>query len=359
MTDDLKRALALAGQGGLATDFTPVAAPEAAALCAALYGIEGDFKRLETEKDDTYLITTGAGRFILKIANPDETGAELDLQLAALRHLERKGFSLPAPRVVPTRTGAMIAPQPGSGRMVRLLSFVEGTPLDHLRYGDGGRYQIGRALAQLRLAFADFTHPAQGRQLVWDVQHVMTLRPLLTQIALTPGEIALAERSFARLATIAPRIPALPRQVLHNDFYASNIVGDPAAPEFVTGVIDFGDIVETAVAIDLSTAVTGQIARDFGPGEDIFAPARPVVTGYTDHAPLSAEELAMVPHLVMARVLVRAVMTQWRAALMPANAPYILRNAGPSWAQLDWFLARDPREIEHLLGPETLSRSPA
>lgn len=349
MTNDLERALALVGQGGLATRFEPLTVPEAAALCAEIYGIEGALKRLDTEKDDTFLITTGTGRFILKIANPDEAEAELDLQIAALCHLEQKGFALPAPRVVPTHSGQRLTRHPRTGRMLRLLSFVEGTPLDHLSFGDPERYQIGRALAQLRLGLADFTHPAQRRQLVWDVQHLLALRPLLDQIDLAPDQITLTARAFERFAAIAPRIPALPRQVVHNDFYSSNIVGDPAAPTFVTGVIDFGDIVETAVAIDLSTAVVGQVARDFAPDEDIFAPARPVVAGYRDHAPLSHEELAMIPHLVMGRFVARAVVAHWRAALMPVNAPYILRNTHPVWAQIRWFLARDPQEIERLL----------
>lgn len=361
MTTDLETALSLAGQGGLATDFIRIGPEAAAQLCRDLYGIEGAFRRLDPEKDDTYLVSAPSGqRFILKIANAEEAEAELDLQLAALCHLADAGFPIPVPRVVAARGGARVSRDPATGRMVRMLSYVEGTPLDAFDLGPWEIWQVGRALGQLRQALRTFRHPAQGRALCWDVQHILTLRPILSQIALTPDHAALAEKAFGRIAALAPRIRALPRQVLHNDLGRSNIVGDPAAPDFVTGIIDFGDVVDTAVAIDVATAVMNQIARSFDPEDDIFVPARPLVAGYLAHAPLTAEERAMIPHLVMARVLVRAVMTEWRAALMPSNRAYILRNTGPSWAQLDWFLSRSPEAVETLLAgplPEIARRS--
>ncbi|MER5173527.1 phosphotransferase [Thioclava kandeliae] len=344
---DLNDALRFAGQGGLATRFTRIGPHEAARLCQEAYGISGAMKRLETEKDDTYLISASEGRYILKIANPDETQGELDLQNAVLDHLAEH-FTRPAPRLIRARTGEGMLREPASGRFYRLLSFVEGTPLDMMETRTETLPEIGRVLAELRLALGGFRHPHQSRQLVWDVQHVMRLRPLLGEVSLPPRHQALAGEAFARLAEVAHRIPALPRQVVHNDFYASNIVADPETGH-VTGVIDFGDVVESAVAIDLAVALMGQILKAFTPDQDIFANAYPVLAGYLERAPLSDEELAIIPHMVMARVLVRAVMTQYRAALMPENAPYILRNAAPSWAQLQWFLARPTAEVEAIL----------
>ncbi|MCA0921589.1 phosphotransferase [Pseudooceanicola nanhaiensis] len=347
----LTRALELAGQGGLATDFTRLTAEEAAAICRDLYGMEGSLDRLDTEKDDTFRLTTDQGRFILKVANPDEAESELDLQLAALRHLEETGFPIDVPRAVPLTSGGYIARLAGSDRMVRMMTYVEGEMVEDAGLDATQRYHYGRALAELRLALATFSHPAQARVLAWDVRHAGILRPLLTQIETTPERVALAEAVFDRLAALQTRIDALPRQVVHNDFRGNNLVGDPAAPQFITGIIDFGDVVETAVAIDLSTAVMNQMLREFPPEADIFAPSRAVVEGYAAHAPIGEEELAMVPHLVMARVLLRAVMNEWRAALMPSNREYILRNSGPSWGQLGWFIARPVEEISALLLP--------
>lgn len=349
----LEDALRLAGQGGLATPTAPLTPDEARAVCHEIYGLDGTFTRLPTEKDDTFRVTSGAGDRVMKIANPAEDAAELDLQLSALAWLE--GFAIPVPRVVRTRAGALMQPVTlhGAVRQVRMLAFVEGTPLDTLPpaagAGEEARWNIGRATAQLRLALAGFRHPAQGRRLAWDVRHATLLRPLLDQVTLDARHMALAHAAFDRLEGLRPRIDALPRQVLHNDLHRSNILCDPDAPGFVTGIIDFGDIVETAVAVDLSTMLLGQLGTD--PATDIFAPAAPVLAGYLAHAPLEAEELALLPHLVMARALLRAVLNQWRATLMPENTQYILRNTGPSWGQIGWFMARSEATISAHLAP--------
>ena len=52
----LTRALELAGQGGLATDFTRLTAEEAADICRDLYGMEGTLDRSKT---------TGPGRRVV------------------------------------------------------------------------------------------------------------------------------------------------------------------------------------------------------------------------------------------------------------------------------------------------------
>lgn len=351
----LEEALRLAGQGGLARPVAPLSPAEARAVCREVYGLDGTFTRLATEKDDTFRVVTPRSDTVLKIANPAEDEGELDLQLSALAWLE--GFAIPVPRVVRTQAGALMQPVTlhGEVRLVRMMRFVDGTPLDMLPPGAGAaalpRWNVGRATAQLRMALAGFRHPAQGRRLAWDVRHAALLRPLLDQVTLDPAQMALAHAAFDRLETLRPRIDALPRQVLHNDLHRSNILCDPASPDFVTGIIDFGDIVETAVAVDLSTMLLGQLGTD--PATDIFAPAAPVLEGYRAHAPLADEELALLPHLVMARALLRAVLNQWRAVVMPDKADYVLRNTGPSWGQVGWFMSRDEATISAHLAPQT------
>lgn len=65
------------------------------------------------------------------------------------------------------------------------------------------------------------------------------------------------------------------QQVLHNDFNTSNIVIDAHRPQCVGAIIDFGDTVKTAIAIDVSTAMMNQLlAVDPGQDLDIFAPPR-------------------------------------------------------------------------------------
>lgn len=332
--------------GALSTPFERIAPDAAARFAREAYGLEGELRRLDTEKDDTFRLDSPQGRFILKIANPGEGFGELDLQVSALRHLETQAPDLPVPRVLPDRAGTYL-PVLAGNRRVRLMSYLPGTVMDTVTPTAAERLELGRLLARLRFGLAGFTHPEANRVLVWDIRHLPSLVPLLNYV---PGarKKALVE-GLSRYSRLMPRINALPRQVLHNDFSRSNLL--VTRPGGVTGIIDFGDVVETAIAIDVSTAMLNQLPRDAAerPVDDLLSDAREVLAGYLEIAPLSREERTLIPHLIMGRIITRALLSLWRAAQFPDNATYILRNTEQGWAQLDWFLARDPDAISELL----------
>ncbi|HEY0275758.1 MAG TPA: phosphotransferase [Paenirhodobacter sp.] len=340
--------------GALATPFVPIRTAEAARIAQTLFGLTGALFRFETEKDDTFRVTADDGqRYVLKIANPGEGIEELDLQVQALRHIAATAPDLPVPRLFADRHGnalPRITDATGATRRVRLMSFLDGTVLDTTVPTAAERHEIGRVLARLRLALADFSHPGAGRVLAWDVCNLPALAGLLEEIT-DPAQRAALAQGMARFTALAPRIGALRRQVLHNDFNRSNIVMACDGPVRVAGVIDFGDLVKTAIAVDVSTALLNQLPRDLTGRDtpDLLAEGRDLLTGYREIADLTAEELALIPHLVMGRIVARALLSLWRARRFPDNSRYILRNTGQGWAQLDWFLARGPDEVSGLL----------
>lgn len=337
---------ALLDAGGLATKFESIPNDEAVALLDRHYGIAGTLKRLDTEKDDTFLVTGADGaRFIAKISNPDEDPRELSLQSDALDHIAASDPTLPVPRVVRSRSGESffrIEDSHGQSRMVRVLSYLDGTPLDRIDAGPDERAKVGAILARLRLAMAGFAHPHDGREIAWDVKHVQKLAYLVESIA-DEGRRAKLVAGLARLRELEPALAVCRMQVLHNDFSRSNIVVDRADPAFVTGIIDFGDVVRTYVVIDVSTALLNQLTSEGGP--DMFDRGRDLLGGYLAVADLTDTELRLLPHLVMARVIARTLITTWRAEQFPENEPYIMRNTHQGWSQLDWFLKQSADEV--------------
>lgn len=350
METEVNRASDLDLEGAIGADFVSMDGAQAVVFAQRHFGVSGETKHFATEKDDTYRIQTPEGRrYVLKVANPMEDPDELDFQVSLLEHIAGRDPGLPVPRVVRSRDGRAIVPitdAAGQARCLQLLTYMEGTPLDHVPPNAAQRMILGRTLARLRLATADFSHPADHRALAWDVQHLPQLAGLLDAIEDVRQRDALA-RGLARYRALMPRIRALRRQVLHNDFNSSNTVVNPDDPAFVTGIIDFGDAVRTAIAIDLATAVLAQLPRDMAerPDQDIFAAGHDLVRGYLEVADLTTEERSLLPHLVMGRVVARGLITLWRTRRMPHNAPYVLRNTGPGWGQLDWFLARSPETV--------------
>jgi hydroxylysine kinase len=340
-------------------------AAEAEDLARDRFGLGVRATRLATEKDDTFRLqaevaragdgtaSPGAGvpdrQWILKVAHPAEPAAEIDFQTALLAHVARAEPALPVPRVVPDLRGhrwASVTDAAGQPRAVRLMTWCPGVPLDRISSSPAQRRATGELLARLRHATAGFAHPADSPVVAWDVQHLPALRPLLASIP-DPDRRAALARGLDRFTEIADQVAALRGQVLHNDFNKSNLLADPDRPDVITGIIDFGDATRTAIAIDVATALLNQLPRQAGSllDGDIFADARDVLDGYRARADLTPAELRLIPHLVMARVVARALISTHRAAQFPANAPYLLRNTEPGWAQLAWFLDHSMAEV--------------
>lgn len=342
--------------GGLAAGFTHVDNGEAIAIGNEVFGLDGVVTRFPTEKDDTFRFDDQSGKqYIMKIANPNEDWQELSLQVELLAHLERVAPDLPVPRVWPSIQD-MILPKVttanGDERYVRLLSYMPGMPLASTTSTIENREKIGELLASLRLACSTFAHPGDSRTLAWDVRHLSDLRHLLEYVDDTQHH-AQIDTALERFKEIESRLAQCRTQVLHNDFNTSNIVVNPTDKRFVTGIIDFGDTVRTAIAVDVSTALMNQLPGKVDEGLDYFAHAKDVLRGYLRVADLTDEELMLIPHLAMARVVTRALLTTWRAKLFPHNSAYILRNTDAGWVQLNWFTARSSEEISQLLLPHT------
>ena len=336
--------------GGLDTPAEHLSEAEAQKIARASYGLNGTFTRFATEKDDTFRILTQDGKgYVLKIANPAENELEIDLQIEVLKHLQQKQPDLNVPRVLQDKSGNWsfhYEASDGSTRLVRLLTYMDGIPLDTTTASQSERIKIGHILGRLRLALTDFNHPGKTRKLAWDIQHLPELEPLLDEIE-NPDHKKLLSEGFEKFLVIVPELQQLRRQVLHNDFSRSNLVVDHGNVDFVTGIIDFGDVVETAVAIDVSTAMLNQLPRTVE--TDPFAPCRDILQGYIEVADLTDQEHALLPHLVMGRVITRALLSLWRARIFPQNAEYILRNTEQGWWQLKWFLSRPHNELTEML----------
>ncbi|WP_213774556.1 phosphotransferase [Bradyrhizobium sp. dw_78] len=335
--------------GALAQRSIRISDQEAIALVRSHYGLDGSVTRFATEKDDTFCFTDRQRhRYTLKVANPAEPPNEIAFQIAVLRHIATVNPSLPVPRAIPNLDRLLQFPyrdSHGQDRQVHLLTFLEGTPLSEVDSRPRERELIGEVLAGLRLATANFSHEADSRELVWDVKHLLKLTPLLGEVS-DPVRRRNLEKGLDRFALFQDAIAKCRTQVLHNDFSKSNIVVDRSKSEFVAGIIDFGDTVRTAVAIDVSTALVNQLPSRRT--DDFFGAPLDVLRGYLRVADLTPDELALIPHLVMARVITRALLTTWRARLFPDNAPYIIRNTEQGWFQLEWFLEHSADSVSSL-----------
>jgi Ser/Thr protein kinase RdoA (MazF antagonist) len=267
--------------------------------------------RLDTERDDTFRLDAAGGTFVLKIAHPADTRQALDLETQAVAYATRADAALPLPRILPSTNGDF-APALANhgGRLARLLSWLPGTPLHETAPTDEQVGELGRTLGHLTLALRGFEHPAAHRSFAWDVVQF----PALAAINAEVGNELTTEvfRRFAAL--VAPKLDALPRQVVHNDFNTGNVLVDPTGPRFVTGIIDFGDVVHTARIGDLAVGLSYQIF----PLGRTWDEVEPFIEAYRMVVSLEPLELDVLRDLVAVRFAQRILIYQWMQRGDPA-----------------------------------------
>ena len=106
----------------------------------------------------------------------------------------------------------------------------------------------------------------------------------------------------------------------------------------ITGVLDFGDATRTALIVDVAVAAAYQLRAE---SENVLSPAVDVVAAYHHADALRPDEVALLYEALLARMLVRLTITEWRSERFPENRAYIIRNNARSWRVLDRLLGLD------------------
>src|SRR5258708_19120258 len=176
------------------------------------FGMEASLSPLAGERDQTSRVDAGAGRrFVLKISNPADGRTILEMQSAALRHVELVDRGVPVMRALPAAAGAPWAEVPGpDGRVYlgRLFTFLPGQVTSPSALTTQAIWSFGQVTARLGRALRGFFHPAADYEIIVGRSHPPRRPPLLTRLADGPPP-AQVERVLDRFQ--APPPPALPR----------------------------------------------------------------------------------------------------------------------------------------------------
>lgn len=297
----------------------------AADIATRLFGIpEAMLTRLDTDRDDSFRLDSPVGAFVLKIAPPDDDPLVINLQSAALAFAGEATPPLPLQRFLPSIEGEIepTVDVGGRERVARVLTWLPGRPVFEVRPDAAQLGLLGESLGRLSGALADFRHPAAMREFPWDAAQLPLVRDLLDH--LPNAEIAATFDWFD--ATVAPVLAGLPHQVIHNDFHPGNVLAEPDDPAYVTGIIDFGDVVHSARVVDLAVA----LSYLHQPGNHTANELAAFVGGFERHVRLDDAERTALPALIAARFAERMLINSWLARDSPderdAAAANVERN---------------------------------
>jgi hydroxylysine kinase len=314
------------------TPSAAVTAAQAAEAILTCFGLTGQLDRLPGEADDNFALRAGAGRrYVVKFAHLRADPEVVSVQVRVLQHLESVAASLPVPRVVPATDGqpwAVVPAGPLRGRVVHVLSYLDGQLLRSVAASPALRRRLGETLARLGQALHTFDDPLVRRPLLWDLSQLPQLRPLMAERPQTADTARLDAQLSRFTAEVAPRLAAQRTQLVHNDFSPDNVLISPDA-RHLAGIIDFGDVTVTALVNDVAIAAAYQLS-----GDDLIGPALDLISGYHATTALTEDELSLLAELIGARILARIVISEWRATRFPENRTYILRNTPRAWEHL-------------------------
>lgn len=329
----------------------PLALTKVAELLQQHFGHRGQAERLTGERDENFRFRAETGaEFVLKVALPAQTPDMEMLPDQIMLHVERTDPGIPVPRVCRTQSGQTqfsFVDAAGATRHAMLYTYIAGTPLIMAPRFSQQRTQCGQWLARLGKALRSFDHPFCHRRLIWDLRQFADVRDLLIQMPDVAHRSFLEEFMNEFRVQVAPKLDAMRRQVVHNDFNARNIIVDSATPEQVVGVIDFGDAVHTALIADVAVGVIGQLAT----ADTAQASIGEFVTAYHAVETLTTDELAILNWLIAARIVTNYTVVSWHRSRHPEEAHFAA--FGPeffAWRiELAQQLIADSRSVLRLL----------
>ncbi|HEY1480681.1 MAG TPA: aminotransferase class III-fold pyridoxal phosphate-dependent enzyme, partial [Gaiellales bacterium] len=307
---------------------------EAAAAARDLFGVGGELAELGSQQDRNYRIDDDGRRLLLKIANPAWSAAALHAQNAAIAHLAQAG--LPVPQVLVANDGSTIAWRDVAGRQlaVRLLTFLDGTPLNEAGYlAPPIVRQIGTLAGRLSHALADFGHEGLAGPVQWDLQHAEEIVARFGRYVDDPAARTSVEQATAdAVARLAPLRDSLPRQALHGDLTDDNLVCRRAADGRLEpcGIIDFGDVMRSWRVAEL--AVTCAAILSHMPENPLGV--LPAVQAFDGLVRLDDGEIAALWPLITLRATALAVSDAQQLAVDPENG-YTADRAFVGWQALE------------------------
>ena len=312
--------------------FTPpdLSPDDAAEVARTRFGVDGRARPLVSERDQNFAIAADGSGWVLKVSNAAEDRGVVEMEVAAAARIAAVDPALPVPVARPALDGEPIAVVGvrGASHLVRLIPMLPGRNARPDQLDARGVREIGAVVARVARALRGFFHPAAGRVIGWDQQHLPSLFPHAALIT-DPSRRALLQRVMARFEErVVPALPTLRAQVIHNDLTLDNLLLDEGGR--VTGIIDFGDMAHTALVLD----VPATLQSLFRERVDILDVAADFLDGYTSVTPLEPGEADLLGDLLAGRMAQTILISVQRTRRYPDNA-YIQGWSEPAWALLD------------------------
>nr|XP_021402462.1 proteasome subunit alpha type-4 isoform X1 [Lonchura striata domestica] len=265
---------------------------EAAELVDRVFGLKVSWIRSLPSYDDqnfhVCVSAESADEYVLKITNSEDSQEPdlIEAQTQAMMFLSAEGFPSATPYL--TKDGNIMSLESAGTRlgskkyMVRLLTYLPGTPVAKITTNAQILYEIGRLAASLdKVLLEKFQHPSvkslHRGQFIWNLANV----PLLDQYIYALGQnkyCAVVEQVIEQFKDkVIPKLSSFRACINHGDLNDHNILVDSSSaslenPQYrVSGILDFSDMSYGPGAL-CPRRVPGTMSRRYDSRTTIFSP---------------------------------------------------------------------------------------
>ncbi len=302
------------------------------------YGFQApEIKKLVGYANTNYLVVNKTHRFIFKTYQYTKPLWDiLTAENTVLLHLAKTNtgdYPVPIPLLDSNYLKVVVID--GKKNIIRLLSFLEGTFVGDVTIAKTIAKSIGTFLGKMDIQLEKFDdYVLKARTWEWDLQHFHLNKKFLPFIENRRNR-SLVHYFFQQYEIhVAPFLPVLRKQVIHNDANEWNLLLKGAR---VSGIIDFGDLTYAPLVNEVAIAMT-YIAYD---KDKPLVWACSVLQGYHDSVPLKEDEIALLYYLIAARLCTSVCNAAYAKRMHPENS-YVAVSEENAWAMLYRWIKLNP-----------------
>lgn len=293
------------------------------------------------ESATTSRITTEAGRFVFKAiaVHTDAEAEQVRWQGDVITQLHAAGLAVQQPHPSASGEITVVTTIHGTTIAVQILEWLEGSRVADVPMDAALLHDIGVTAARLATAL-DAVVPSPGPSgHPWDVRRsAEVLDATLPQLR---DDKLVSLCSAARDLFLSVDLGPLSTGTVHQDLNDFNLLAaqDANGVSSVSGILDFGDLLEGVKIAELGVAAAYGMRR----ASDPIPALETVVRGWASIRGLTAEECEVLFPIAVTRLAVNAAV--WSARLQGSRGEYGRDRLQGSAETVERCLAHDPREV--------------
>ncbi|MEW1960547.1 phosphotransferase [Kineococcus sp. NPDC059986] len=296
---------------------------------------------LDSELSAVAELDLGSTRGVFKAVR--YSPVDLDLarwRVGAVEHLYRAG--VPVGRTFRNRDGELVSVvTTGSGPVIAHVSeWLLGVPLEDTEATPALLAHVGETAAAVARGLESWPEPPSEVSHLWDLVRTSETLAEASPWVSDPRTREVVQSAASRFAeTVEPVILTLPRATVHHDLHDSNLLTDPVAG-VVSGVLDFGDMVEGPRVAELAVAAAYASRGAADPTRAFLQ----VAQGWGRNVQLSDAEIGVVFDAGIARLAVNAAV--WASRRDTGRAGYAHARSQRSTSALTALLGADRARVD-------------